>query len=155
MSAQGDEDHMYFDATWAGAADSTFNAAGAITMGSSIWLTAADPSGYSAGTFTCAGTVYTSSGADRGCGVGVAAEAATGTETLHFFYASSEWVASHHAALSVAVTWLVRGMFVGERRILLGMQIDDHFLTTPEVRGGTSTAVCAHCPSTGSHAALV
>ena len=133
VNPTGDEEYAMFDDAWASAADATFSTGGQVSM-ANIWLTAADGSGYTKGTFTPVATFYNQAGVARGSAAAVVTEAATQLETLHFYFSNSEWVASHAAAASLAVTWLVRGVFVGERRLFLSAQIDDHFLSTPEVR---------------------
>mmetsp|Transcript_22059 Transcript_22059/g.77316 ORF Transcript_22059/g.77316 Transcript_22059/m.77316 type:complete len:1217 (-) Transcript_22059:7684-11334(-) len=57
---------------------------------------------------------------------------ATGGERLHFFFIPTTYHASQIAVLNLAVQWSVRGLFLGERRLNLAMQIDDLFLDTPE-----------------------
>lgn len=57
---------------------------------------------------------------------------ASGAERLHFFFIPTVYHPSQIAVLNLAIQWTVRGLFLGERRINLGMQIDDLFLATPE-----------------------
>lgn len=57
---------------------------------------------------------------------------ATGAERLHYFFIPTVFHPSQIAALNLGIQWAVKGLFLGERRLNLAMQIDDLFLATPE-----------------------
>jgi len=55
-----------------------------------------------------------------------------GVQTWHFFIIPTQYYAGQFASLQLAVNWVVRGVYLGKRRLYLGMQIDDLFLSTGE-----------------------
>ena len=73
---------------------------------------------------------------------------AGGGETLHFFFALSQWRGGQVAVVNVALQWLVHGTFVGQRRVLLNAQIDDLYLESPEWLAGNTYGPNTRCSPT-------
>lgn len=65
-------------------------------------------------------------------GVAAAIETFNGLETWHFFYTPSNWYTAHVVSLGVALQWALRGLHIGQRRVLFLLQVDDLFLDTRE-----------------------
>lgn len=86
-------------------------------------------------TFTATSFLYASddlSDLPNGVGSAIHVDPVRGEETWHFFFIPTPYYPGQVAALQLAVNWVTRGIFLGKRRLYLGMQIDDLFLWTGE-----------------------
>lgn len=101
------------------------------------WVTPADTSGSLS--VTCVADYYGSADPSDttkgGCAAAIE-QLSSKSERFHFFFVPTIYHPGQIVALNAALHWAVRGIFMGERRIVLGMQIDDLFLKTPEWEKG-------------------
>ena len=118
--AQGDETTVGFDPAFAAAADPAFVPSARANL-VSTYIEPANLNG--APEFTPVAFFYKDNGANAGVAAAVETSASFGLETLHLFYETSEWYHGPMAMLGAATNWLVRGMYVGERRIFLSAQV--------------------------------